>query len=222
MKSTYPAAPVSTQTIRRYNLHEALISYCFLGSKADPIIRQKILDGLKTDCDRLTHAADSRGYGNVLEEVNWKERHTIGNSLQMAWELAMASELLGRPDYRQVALNQLHFALGRKLSRREQIPSDVRCSAHGLSRGPPRPENSPPANWPQPPSRSAPPTNVARIRPMLFLGICSKSASSLEISPAGCFPKISSTESPRSRLGSATPTRSPATLDLRPFEASSP
>ena len=138
MKSTYPAAPVSTQTIRRYNLHEALISYCFLGSKADPIIRQKILDGLKTDCDRLTHAADSRGYGNVLEEVNWKERHTIGNSLQMAWELAMASELLGRPDYRQVALNQLHFALGRNPLGKVFVTglgSNPVCNPHYRARG---------------------------------------------------------------------------------------
>jgi len=113
LDSAYPPAPISTQTIRGYNLHEALISYCFLGVKADQEIRQKILAGLKADCDRMVRSADSRGYGNVLEAAHWKQRHTSGNTLQMAWELAMASELLLDTAYRRVALDQLHFVLGR-------------------------------------------------------------------------------------------------------------
>ena len=113
MESPYPAAPISTQTIRDYNLHEALISYCFLGAKADAEIRRKILAGLKADCDRMTAATRARGYGNVLAEANWKQKHTIGNTLQMAWELAMAFELTGEIAYRQTALDQLHFLLGR-------------------------------------------------------------------------------------------------------------
>lgn len=111
LDSAYPPAPISTQTIRVYNLHEALISYCFAGAKADQEIRQKILSGLKADCDRMVRSADASGYGNVLE--NWKQRHTSGNTMQMAWELAMASELLRLADYRRVALDQLHFVLGR-------------------------------------------------------------------------------------------------------------
>jgi endoglucanase len=113
LDSAYPAAPISTQTIRDYNSHEALISYCFLGPKTDQGIREKILVGLKADCDRLVRSADSRGYGNVLEAANWRQRHTMGNTLQMAWELAMASELLGDGNCRRVALDQLHFVLGR-------------------------------------------------------------------------------------------------------------
>jgi len=113
MESPYPPAPVSTQTIRDYNLHEALISYCFLGAKADPEIRRKILAGLRADCERMTAATRARGYGNVLEEANWRQRHTMGNTLQMAWELAMAWELTGEISYRQTALDQLHFILGR-------------------------------------------------------------------------------------------------------------
>ena len=53
------------------------------------------------------------GTDNVLEEANWNQRHTLGNSLQIAWELAMASEVLHEAGYRQVALDQLHFVLGR-------------------------------------------------------------------------------------------------------------
>jgi endoglucanase len=113
LESPYPAAPVGTQTIRSYNLHEALISYCFLGDKADPVIRQKIIAGLTADCGRMISAAGVRGYGNVLENENWKQRHTVGNTLQLAWELAMASELTGETAYRQAALDQVHFIFGR-------------------------------------------------------------------------------------------------------------
>jgi endoglucanase len=113
LESPYPAAPISTQTIRDYNLHEALISYCFLAAKADVDIRRKILQGLKADCDRMVRSATARGYGNALEEANWRQRHTSGNVLQMAWELAMASELTGDTAYRRAALDQLHFILGR-------------------------------------------------------------------------------------------------------------
>lgn len=110
--SSYPKAPVSTQTIRTYNLHEALISYCFIKAGADKTIQEKILAGLRTDCDRLVAGSLSEGYGNVLQAESWKERHTIGNALQMAWELAMAAELTGHKTYSEVALRQLHFILG--------------------------------------------------------------------------------------------------------------
>lgn len=96
LDSAYPKAPVSTQTIRNYNLHEALISYCFIKIGADKAIQEKILAGLLGDCDRMVAGSMAEGYGNVLQAESWKERHTNGNALQMAWELAMAAELTGK------------------------------------------------------------------------------------------------------------------------------
>lgn len=110
--SLYPLAPISTQTIRDYNLHETLISYCFIMDGASKTVQEKILSGLRADCDRMVAVSFSEGYGNILIAENWKQRHTIGNALQMAWKLAMASELTGQPSYREVALRQLPFILG--------------------------------------------------------------------------------------------------------------
>ncbi len=112
MDSSYPHAPVSTQTIRNYNLHEALISYCFIKEGGDKTIQGKIIAGLRADCERMVAISSAEGYGSVLSTENWKQRHTIGNALQMAWELAMASELTGQQSFREVALRQLDFILG--------------------------------------------------------------------------------------------------------------
>lgn len=112
LTTSYPPATVNTQTIRNYNLHEALISYCFIKDGADKSVQGKILAGLKADCDRMAAISLAEGYGNVLTIENWKQRHTVGNALQMAWELAMAFELTGRLTYREVALRQFHFILG--------------------------------------------------------------------------------------------------------------
>jgi endoglucanase len=108
----YPVAPINTQTIRIYNLHEALISYCFIKQNADKNVQAKILASLRADCDRLVAISQAEGYGSVLTAENWKHRHTSGNALQMAWELAMAFELTGGARYRETALRQLHFVLG--------------------------------------------------------------------------------------------------------------
>ncbi|MFA6560402.1 MAG: glycoside hydrolase family 9 protein [Verrucomicrobiia bacterium] len=112
LQSPYPAAPVNTQTIRDYNLHEALISYCFIKQGANQGIQDRILSGLRAECDRLVAITQAEGYGSALTAENWKHRHTCGNALQMGWELAMAFELTGRAPYREAALRQLHFVLG--------------------------------------------------------------------------------------------------------------
>jgi endoglucanase len=140
LESAYPPAPVSTQTIRNYNLHEALISYCFLGERADKGVREKILAGLRAGCDRMVEQSQAAGYGSALTAAHWKERHTMGNMLQMAWELAMAWELTGHAPYREAALRQWHFALGAnplgKVS--VAIPSAIRITGPSAS-GKPRP-----------------------------------------------------------------------------------
>lgn len=112
LQTPYRAAPVNTQTIRDYNLHEALISYCFIKQGADKSVQDRIRSGLSAECDRLTAITQAEGYGSVLTAENWKHRHTCGNALQMGWELAMAFELTGRAPYREAALRQLHFVLG--------------------------------------------------------------------------------------------------------------
>lgn len=112
MDNPYPKAPVNTQTIRDYNLHEALISYCFIKAGADKIVQKKIIDGLTGECTRVVAISENEGYGSVLARENWQQRHTIGNSLQISWELAMAYELTGIKVFQEVAIRQMHIVLG--------------------------------------------------------------------------------------------------------------
>lgn len=112
METPYPKAPVGTQTIRNYNLHEALISYCFVKKNANKSIQKKIIAGLTNECNRVVSISESQGYGSVLADENWKHRHTIGNSLQIAWEMAMAYEFTENVKYFDVALRQMHILLG--------------------------------------------------------------------------------------------------------------
>ncbi len=112
LESPYPPAPVSTQTIRDYNLHEALISYCLATNPTDPAVRSKIIEGLRSDCDRRLVAAKADGYGCALTAADWKQRHTCGTMLQIAWELYMAYRLTGHAPYLETARQQLHYVLG--------------------------------------------------------------------------------------------------------------
>lgn len=112
LESAYPPAPVSTQTIRDYNLHEALISYCLATNPTDPVVRSNIIAGLRSDCDKRLDVAKADGYGCVLTAADWEQRHTCGTMLQIAWELAMAHRLTGHAPYRETALQQLHYVLG--------------------------------------------------------------------------------------------------------------
>jgi endoglucanase len=68
LDNPYPKAPVSTQTIRNYNLHEALISYCFIKRGADKKIQSEILEHLIKASDELVSISKSEGYGSVLND----------------------------------------------------------------------------------------------------------------------------------------------------------
>lgn len=114
LNTAFPDEDISTHTIRSENVREALLSYCLIDeSKRDADIFGQIRDAaaakLGADVDR--HRSD--GYRSVLPYSAYEHRHTIGHMLHRGWMLLMAHEAFGNDDYRQVALEQLHYLLGR-------------------------------------------------------------------------------------------------------------
>lgn len=110
----YPSAPVSTQVIRFYCLHDAMISYCMVKKEgSDPNIRDEILAGLEKESNTMMKRISEHGYGSALVPDHWKCRHTAGAMLQDAWELIMAGKMLNKEEYIQGAQDQLHYILGR-------------------------------------------------------------------------------------------------------------
>jgi endoglucanase len=113
----FPYEPASTHTMRAENLQHTLLEYCLAEGATSDAIKNEIWNAAKVDLDSLVDNW-RKGYGYVLPEEFWDDRHTIGNSLHKAWTLLLAyrvSEVRGEnlTDYRDAALDQINIMLGR-------------------------------------------------------------------------------------------------------------
>ena len=116
----FPEESVSTHTMRSENLHETLLRYCQIEElPTDKGVKDTIWAAAQKRLNPLVGKWQDLGYGYVLPDAFWTERHTVGNMMHKAWVLLMAyqaSEVMeAEPfkDYQHAALDQINIILGR-------------------------------------------------------------------------------------------------------------
>jgi endoglucanase len=78
----------------------------------DTGVKELIREAMAAEADRLVKASAVNGYGNTLglREYGWGSNGTAGNQ---SFLLLLADRLKANPEARAVALNNLHYVLGR-------------------------------------------------------------------------------------------------------------
>src|SRR5690606_16872426 len=80
----------------------------------DEALRKQLLEGMKLEADRLVEIASKDGYQVTLlpNEYRWGSNMDVMND---AMFLLIAHRLLGHPQYERIALEQIHYLLGRNV-----------------------------------------------------------------------------------------------------------
>lgn len=83
-------------------------------SRTDETLHAELLDGLRREADRIAAVAAGEGYRVSLEEHEyvWGSNMLVMNDAML---LLIASRLLGEQTYRAVALDQIHYLMGRNV-----------------------------------------------------------------------------------------------------------
>lgn len=92
-----------------------VIAYLLGGeAAADPALYAQLRDGLRAEADRIANIARGEGYLVSLEqsEYLWGSNMLVGNDAML---LLIAHHLLGDESYRAVALDQVHYLMGRNV-----------------------------------------------------------------------------------------------------------